>query len=313
MRTVRAYAPASIGNVAAGFDVLGAALAPLDGSLWGDIVELSEGAPGLQVEGPYAHRLPSDPAENLVLRAFSLFRERLGRDLALPATILAKQLPVKSGLGSSSASVVAALVAINAWEGEPLDRPALLELAGRAEALVAGSPHLDNVAPCLLGGIRMVTDDGSPRQLPFPEGLVFAVVHPDFELSTAAARAVLPRQVPLAEAVGFGRNLAGFVHALDSGDLALLRRCLRDPLAEPFRADLVPGFRAAQAAALAAGALGCSLSGAGPATFAVAERERGQEVASALQEAFAAAGLTSTVRLCGLDPVGARLLPREEP
>ncbi|HYG63683.1 MAG TPA: homoserine kinase [Thermoanaerobaculia bacterium] len=318
MRRLRAYAPASIGNVAAGFDILGAALAPLEppapadssgGGLWGDVVELAEGPPGLRVEGPYAHRLPPEPEENLVLRAFGLFRAALGREVVLPAVTLHKRLPVKSGLGSSSASAVAALVAFNAWEGEPLGRAALLELAGRTEELAAGAPHLDNVAPSLLGGLRLVTDDGAPRALPFPDGLLFAVVHPDLELATAAARAVLPRQVPLADAVCFAQNLAGFVHALDRGDLGLLRRCLRDPLAEPFRAGLVPGFREAQRAALAAGALGCSLSGAGPATFAVAEAELAAGVASGMQEAFAAAGATSTARLCRLDLQGARILP----
>jgi homoserine kinase len=120
---------------------------------------------------------------------------------------------------------------------------------------------------------------------------------------------VLPKAFSLADTLAFAQNLAGFVHALESGDRALLRRCLRDVLAEPYRAPLVPGFRAAQAGALVAGALGCSLSGAGPAIFAVAEsRTQGATVADAVQRALGDAGLASETRLCRLDRRGARVL-----
>src|SRR6185295_6730367 len=124
------------------------------------------------------------------------------------------------------------------------------------------------------------------------------------------SRSVLPRGFDLAETLAFAENLAAFVLALETGDRALLRRCLRDVLAEPHRAPLVPGFRAAQAAALDAGALGCTLSGSGPALFAVAESPgHGGAVAAALRRALGEAGLGCEVRLCGLDLQGARILP----
>ena len=135
------------------------------------------------------------------------------------------------------------------------------------------------------------------------------VVSPAFELSTEHSRRVLPRRFDLKDTLAFAENLAAFVLALTTGDRDLLRRCLRDPLAEPYRAPLVPGFRAAQAAALAAGAWGCALSGSGPAIFAVAESPaQAQGVAGAVQEGLRGAGLDSTVRLCGLDRQGARLI-----
>lgn len=316
--TVRAYAPAGIGNFAAGFDLMGAAVAPLDGSLWGDVVaaELAD-APSLTVAGPYASRLPADPWQNLVLRTFVLFQEAMaarGIDGRPVAFRLEKNLPLCSGLGSSASSVAATLTACQALFGEPFPAPELYALAGRAEALVSGSPHLDNVVPALSGGLQLVVPgpDDSPeaRPLPWPDDLVLVVASPGFELSTEHSRSVLPRCFDLADTLEFARNLAGFVLALESGDRGLLRRCLRDVLAEPHRAPLVPGFRSAQAAARAAGALGCTLSGSGPALFAVAESPgQGGVVAEALRGALREAGLRSEVRLCRLDPQGARILP----
>jgi homoserine kinase len=315
---VRAYAPAGIGNFAAGFDLMGAALAPLDGSLWGDVVEawIAE-EPSLAVSGPYAARMPEDPWQNLVLRTFLLLREALkekGFESPPIAFHLEKNLPVCSGLGSSASSVAATLTACQALLGEPLSRGELYALAGRAEALVSGSIHLDNVVPILAGGLRLQVPGtgGLPdaRSLPWPDDLVLVVVSPMFELATEKSRKVLPDSFSLPDTLVFAQNLAGFVHALQSGDRALLRRCLRDVLAEPYRAPLVPGFRAAQALALAAGALGCTLSGAGPAIFAVAESlEQGLTVADALREALRESGLGSSARLCSLDRQGARILP----
>lgn len=315
--SLRAYAPASIGNFAAGFDILGAALAPLDGSLWGDVVAAEPAvAPSLTVAGPYAHEMPRDPWENLVLRTYALYREDLrvrGSDCPPCAFRLEKNLPRCSGLGSSASSVAATLAACQALMGNPLSQEELFTLGGRAEALVAGAAHLDNVVPSLAGGLQLLVpgrNGASARPLPWFADLVLVVVSPALELSTEKSRQALPRTIPLHEAVAFAQNLAAFVHALEAGDREVLRLTLRDPLAEPHRAALVPGFRAAQAAALAAGALGCTLSGSGPATWAVAEsEEHGRAVAAALQGAFEEAGLSSTAKLCGIDPHGARVLP----
>lgn len=314
---LRAYAPASIGNFAAGFDLLGAALAPLDGSLWGDVVEIETAAePSLTVSGPYAASLPADPTDNLVPRTYALYREVL-REKGIGGPALAfhleKGLPRASGLGSSAASVAATLAACQGLLGAPLSTAELYAVAGRAEGLFSGAAHLDNVVPALSGGLQLLVPGPGgtteARRLPWLDELVLVVASPVYELSTEHSRQALPKCFSLAETVGFAQNLAAFLHALESGDRDLLRRCLRDPLAEPHRAPLVPGFREAQAAALAAGALGCTLSGSGPAIFAVAQSEaHGREVAEILQNAFAGAGLTSEVRLCGVDHQGARIL-----
>jgi len=306
---LRAFAPAGIGNFAAGFDVLGAAVAPVDGSLWGDVVEIAAAAsPSLLCRGPYAGRLPADPEDNLVVRARAFFEEATGVELPPLAITLYKGLPVKSGLGSSAASAVAAAVALNAWSGGLLDDAGLLEVAGRAESLASGALHLDNVAPLLLGGMRLVAPESLPRRLPFPTDLAVIVASPALELATTEARRALPKDVSLGLAVVHAQNLAAFVHSLHAGDRPLLKETLRDLLAEPWRAGLVRGFREAQQGALEAGALGASLSGAGPAVFAVAEDLDASEVATALESGFRSAGVAAAVRICRIDERGARLL-----
>lgn len=313
MKRLRAFAPAGIGNFAAGFDVLGAAVEPEDGTLWGDRVEIiAAEETRLVCTGPFADRLPDDPAENLVLRTRDLFEQAIGRALPPLQLTLFKGLPVCSGLGSSAASVAATAKALNAWFDNPLPSIELLEVAGRAEGLASGSVHLDNVAPCLLGGLLLIPPAGHhPRTLPLPWNLRIAMASPALSLATREARQVLPREVPLALAVEHAQNLAAFVHAIHNGDLQLLRATLRDLLAEPWRAGLVPGFRAAQREALAAGALGASLSGAGPAVFAVAEDENAAAVGAALAAGFKSEGIDSTVRICRIDPRGARIIERE--
>jgi homoserine kinase len=227
---------------------------------------------------------------------------------------LEKNLPVNSGLGSSASSIVATLVGLQAALGEPLGWPEVLELAGRAEGIFSGGIHLDNVAPSLSGGLQLVVPgrrEGqafAARSLPWFEDLLVVVVHPDYELPTAASRAALPASVPLTTTVDWGRNLAALVHALHIRDRGLFTRTLRDLLVEPYRASLVPGFAAAKAEAFAAGAWGCSLSGSGPSVFTVVDEPRAEAVLAALRQAFRKAGLESRGWLCGIDSQGGRVL-----
>jgi homoserine kinase len=359
VRRVRAYGPAGIGNLAAGFDVLGAAVAPAGGraAQWGDIVEIREigalpteapqgaepprdsealgrsveagsfrgsgppepegmprAAPDVTLicDGPFAHQLPADPADNVAVKACAaVARVVRGRPLPRLVLRLTKGLPVGSGLGSSSATVVAVVRALDALLGRPLDEAGLLAAAGEAEAHASGALHLDNVAAALLGGLRLVDPGGGARLLPFPDDLRFVLAVPALTLTTRAAQAALPATVPLGLAVAHAQNLAALVHALHAADRELLRACLRDLLAEPHRAALVPGFRGVQAAGLAAGAWGCSLSGAGPAVFAVAEAGAAPAVGEALRRAWAGAGVASETKVCVLDRRGARVLEQE--
>ena len=308
MNACRAFAPASIGNFAVGFDTLGAALRPLEGPLLGDEAEIGfSDESTLVCEGPFAHQLPGRPEDNLATAACEAFARAWGRSLPPLRIRLRKGLPVGSGLGSSAATVAATLRALDGLFGHPLGEPDLLRAAGEAESKASGALHLDNVAPALLGGLRLVTPTGGARPLPFPDRLRLVVASPGLRLATREARAVLPSATPLPLAVAHAQQLASFVHALHTEDEHLLRGCLRDLVAEPHRAGLVPGFRAVQRAALEAGAWSCTLSGAGPAIFAVAGAEGAASVAGAMGHAWHLQGVAASIRVCVIDAQGARI------
>jgi homoserine kinase len=218
------------------------------------------------------------------------------------------RLPVGSGLGGSAASAAAAAYAVNVLVGSPLRKTELVGPCVDAEAAVAGR-HADNVAPAILGGLILVRslDPLDLIRLPVPEGLTATVVTPALRLDTKAARAALPREVPLAALVKNAANVAALTSACFSGDLALLARSLEDHVATPARAKLIPGCLAVIDSALAAGALGSSLSGSGPSIFALCRSERSaREVAGAMQAAFRAAGLESEAIQSPADCPGAR-------
>jgi homoserine kinase len=307
--SVTAFAPGGVGNVGPGLDILGLAV---DGT--GDTVRAEwTREPGIQIRDPGHPSLPRDPGRHtsaLAARAvLAATGERLagGRGIAL---WVRKGLPLSGGQGGSAASAVAGAVAANALLGMPLDRAALLAACLVAEEVVAGR-HLDNIAPSLLGGIVLIRCMETPDivQLPVPEELVVVLVRPEQQMRTAEARAVLPRHIPLDVALHQAAQVGALVAALALGDYALLGRAIDDRIAEPARAALLPGFAEAKAAALAAGALGSSISGSGPTAFALTRgRETGERVAAAMIAAYAAAGQRSDARVAAVDRVGARLL-----
>jgi homoserine kinase len=305
----RAFAPASIGNLGPGLDVLGCAVTGAGDSVTAEWCD----EPGVVIRDPGHAELPSDPAlHSSAIAASAVLRQALGGGTRTPGAGIAitvrKELPLSAGQGGSAASAVAGAVAANALCGSPLTSEALLDACLLAESTVAGR-HLDNLAPSLLGGICLVRsmDPIDVVRLPVPDGLFIVLAHPSQRLRTADARAVLPAAIDRATALHQAAQVGAIVAALASGDLALLGRAIDDRIAEPARAPLIPGFRAAKAAAITAGALGASISGAGPTTFALAgDLACAQAVAAAMEGAFAAEGITSSVRVCEVDRVGAR-------
>lgn len=301
--SITVFAPATVANLGPGFDVLGLALRGR-----GDTVEarLWDG-PGVRItaiEGD-GGALPLDADRNTAGVAARETLLRAGVDVGVEL-VLRKGMPIGSGLGSSAASAAAAAFAVNQLIGAPLRRVDLVLPCVEAEALVAGR-HADNVAPALLGGLILVRsiDPLDLVRLPVPEGLMMAVVTPAFELPTRQAREALPSSVPLSRLVGTSANLGALVSACYSNDLGLLGRCIVDDVATPARAALIPGARAAIDAALAAGALGSSISGAGPSIFALCHSVAiAQRAANAMCAAFAEAGLEATTLLSAADCPG---------
>jgi homoserine kinase len=204
------------------------------------------------------------------------------------ALTIRKGLPLSSGLGGSAASAAAAVVAVNALIGGQASVDTLVRCALIGEGLGAGGAHPDNIAPAICGGFVLVRHPNPPDivRLPVPAGLTAVVVHPDLEIETARARALLGSTVPLADAVQQWANLGALVHGLHTSDFELIARALEDSIAEPRRASLVPGLAVIKRAAVSAGALGCSLSGSGPSMFALCrDRSSADQVASAMTAA----------------------------
>jgi len=305
-RRVRAFAPGSVGNVGPGLDIMGMALAGP-----GDVV-IAEQAdqPGVTVLDAGHPDLPREAGANTAaLAAQAALRLAGVKDAGIALTI-EKGLPLSGGQGGSAASAVAGAVATNALLALNLSEQQLLESALAAEACVAGW-HLDNILPSLIGGIVLIRDASTYDyvRLPVPKGLRVVLSHPGQRLRTAEGRAVLPREVPRDLAVFQAAQVAGMVLAFATGDLDLLRRSLDDRIAEPARAPLLPGFVAAKRAALAAGALGCSISGSGPTAFAfAADDAAGRRIAEAMVAAYLGEGVTANARVTEVSRTGAVVL-----
>jgi homoserine kinase len=306
---VTAFAPATVSNVACGFDVLGFALDEPGDEVTAEITP-GGGVTIAGIEGD-GGRLPLEAARNTAgvaaLALLTTVGERRGVSLRIR-----KGLPLSSGLGGSAASAAAAVVAVNALVGANASIETLVSCALEGERLGAGSAHADNIAPCICGGFVLVRRPNPPDilRLPVPAGLTAVVVHPDLEIETAKARALLGDTVPLADAVRQWANLGAFVDGLHRGDFDLISRSLEDTIAEPRRASLVPGLSAIKRAAVDAGALGCSLSGSGPSLFALCrDAQSARKVAAAMTAAVKAhIGGEAQTYVSSISGRGARIL-----
>jgi homoserine kinase len=308
---VKVFAPATVANVASGFDVLGFALEKP-----GDTVRLTRQAGKrvdlVAVEGD-GGRLPLDPARNTAGVAVTRFLESRGWPFGVQL-VLEKGMPLASGLGSSAASAVAGVVAANLLAGEPCSPRDLLPFTLQAEQVACGAAHADNVAPALLGGFVLIRsyEPLDIVRLPVPRGLAAATAHPHTEIRTEDARRILKKDVRLADAVRQWGNLAALVASLYEGNLDLLGRSLQDVVAEPRRAMLIPGFAEVKAAALSAGALGCSISGSGPSMFALcASLDTAWAAGRSMQETFRRVGLECDLFVSEINRVGPLCLERE--
>lgn len=310
-----AYAPASVGNFITGFDILGAALAPAEGGLFGDLVSVEAASRyELSVSGPYAGQLPPDPAGNLVWFSRQTFHQSLQEKGGVPVPVrmhLTKGLPAGSGLGSSATSIVAALYALNDFYGQPFARRELLLMAGQLESRCSGGIHYDNVAPALLGGLRLMAPGGEGRaeELPLPPQWRLVMYYPGVAVSTLEARRLLPVAYPLEKATAFAGRLAALVRALLAGDEEEASGLLRDELLEPHRSPLIPGFNVAREAARGAGACAFGISGSGPSMMAVCRHPATAAKVQAGLEEIAAKQPGAFVRTCVLDRRGARPCP----
>ncbi len=308
MKSVKAFAPATVANVSCGFDILGFAIDAM-----GDSVELvRKDEPGLTVvsiEGDEG-RLPYDVEKNTCAVAIQAMLDELGQQVGMDI-YLHKGLPLGSGMGSSAASAVAALVAANRLLGDPFEKKELLPFAIAAEKAACGAGHADNVAPSLLGGFVLIRDYHplDVIKLHVPEGLYCALLHPHFELKTSDSRSVLRNQISLKHSTIQSGNVAGFIAGLYQEDFDLISRSLKDVIAEPYRAVLIPGFYEMREALKSIGALGMGISGSGPTLFVLSKgSEKAEEIRKAAEEIYLKVGLGVDVYFSAINTRGAYVI-----
>ena len=302
-----AFAPASVGNVAIGFDILGFAVEAL-----GDRVTVARRKePGVVISAVkgIAGKLPQEPQKNTagaaLLAMYEKLRPPFGFDMQID-----KGIPLGSGLGGSAASAVGAVVAANALLPTPCSKLELLQFAMQGEAVASGSLHVDNISPSLFGGLVLTVGIDHPRvkQIPVPPDVRAVIVHPHMFLSTRQARAILKRTVDLSDFVWQTANLAGFISGCYTNDLDMIRASLEDVVIEPQRQALIPGFQEVRRASLQAGALGCSISGAGPTMFAWSPSANAPAVLEAMTHEFARRSIQLDTWITAIESAGARLV-----
>ena len=302
---IKVFAPATIANIAVGYDIIGLALeSPGD-----EIIARRSDRNGIKITEIFndGGKLPKDPLKNTATVAGQAVLDALGEsDMGIEIEIH-KKMPIGSGLGSSAASAVAGAYAVNELAGRPYTKNQLLQFAVKGEQSADKAFHADNVAPCLFGGIILVKNDESLlyRRLPSPKGLFITLVHPNIEILTKNAREVIKNTITLKQHIDQSFNLAGFVYSLFTSDFDLMRECLHDLIIEPQRSFMIPRFDEVKENVMKHNAIGCSISGAGPSIFALSENSLDAEnIAYAMNEVFSNARIGANTLISKVNSEG---------
>ncbi len=309
MESIRVFAPATVANVACGFDIFGFAVA----SPGDEVILTRSETPGIRITDIIGDegRLPREASRNTAGISIQKYLSHIGQsDLGFDM-VLNKQMPLGSGLGSSAASAVAGVYAVNELLGRPLTPLQLLPFAMEGERVACGSAHADNVGPSLLGGFVVVRSYNplDVVRIQTPASLFCTLVHPDIEVNTKDARFILKNEVSLKNTIIQMGNVAGLIAGLMTPDYDLISRSLVDVIIEPVRSILIPEFNEVKQAALDAGALGCSISGSGPSMFALSrDADIAERIGAAMQQAFLAVGITSEAYVSEINQQGPKVM-----
>lgn len=310
LKEVRVFAPATVANMICGFDILGFAVDEPGDEVYMQRVEEC-GVRIRSIQGDDG-RLPLDPDKNTVSACVKMLLSHLGLGEEIGIEIdLIKHMPIGSGLGSSSASTVAGLFAINALLGNPLTKNELMPFCVEGERLACGHGHADNVAPALMGGITLIRgyEPLDIINLPVPEDLVAGIVFPQVDVPTRDARQLIKEKVSLKDAVNQWGNIAGLVAGLYRSDYELIGRSMHDVLIEPTRAILIPEFYEMKRIAMEAGVLSFGISGSGPSVVAISKGAEAAQVAvDRIQEHLTANGIESLQFVSAVNAEGPKIL-----
>jgi homoserine kinase len=284
MNEIKIFSPATVSNVACGFDVLGFCL---DG-IGDEMIVRKTKEKGIKISKIVGFDLPYEANINVAGVSALALLEDAKPDCGFEIEIHKKIKP-GSGIGSSSASASGSVFAINELLGRPYDKAQLTRFAIKGESLASGSEHADNIAPGIFGGFTLVKSlqPLEVLQIPVPKNLYATIIHPQIEIKTSSARAILPNEVPLLDAIIQWANLGSLIHGLHTSDYGLIKRSLEDIIIEPYRAQLIPHYREVKQIALNAGALGAGISGSGPSIFMLSEGlQTAQKVEQAIREMY---------------------------
>ncbi len=307
---IEVFCPATIANISCGFDVLGLALDTVGDKM---VIRKSE-KPGLQITRITGQDLPVEAEKNVAGVAGLAMLKALGHRGGFEIE-MDKKIKAGSGIGSSAASASGVVWGINRLLGQPCSEKELVEFAMEGEKLASGSPHADNVAPAIFGGITLVRSSDPLDVIPIhvPGELWASVVHPHIEIKTADSRKILRTNITLADGIRQWGNLGALIAGFYREDYELIGRSLEDHIIEPIRSILIPGFEDMKKQATAAGALGCGISGSGPSIYALS---RGKEIASSVAKAMSAVlstiGLEHDTYVSGVNTEGIRLISGSE-
>ncbi|ALF56475.1 serine kinase [Nostoc piscinale CENA21] len=296
--SVTVKVPATTANLGPGFDCIGAALRLCNQFKF---TRIDKGGLTIRVTGAEAERVQTDES-NLLYQAFLKLYQHIDQTPPPVKIEIDLGVPLARGLGSSATAIVGGLVAANQLAGEPLSQVQVMEIA------IAMEGHPDNVVPALIGGCRLAATSETGWEIcdvPWHENIIPVVAIPDFELSTSEARRVLPTEFSRADAIFNTAHLGLLLRGLETGNPKWLKAALQDKLHQPYRKALIPGYDAVNAAAVAAGAYGMVISGAGPTLLALSDVAHSQAVELAMVSAWKAAGIDAEVRSLALDTKGA--------
>ncbi len=303
---IKVFAPASVSNLGCGFDILGLALERPGDEIIARLTDRKE-IRITEITGDKG-QLPREIGENTVTIAATALLDHLGENGRGIDFEIHKRMPFASGLGSSAASAVAGVVAVNELLRRPLEKRDLLPFAMKGEQHASQAWHADNVAPSLLGGIILIRDNASLdiHRIPTPRGLYLSILHPRIQISTADSRKRLPDSLSLSDLVTQTGNLGGLIHGLYQSDFKLIGRCLQDVVIEPHRSKDIPHYNEIRDAALQTGALGCLISGSGPSMFALCDNSLlAEECGNAMKNVLKKHRLRHDLYISGINSEGA--------
>jgi homoserine kinase len=309
MEEIKVFAPATVANVACGYDVMGFAMKDI-----GDTMTIRKIATKKWVieNGRGCEGLPVSPKENVIGVAVEALMKAYGKSIDFGFHFYTtKNIKPGSGMGSSASSASAAVFGVNQLLGKPFKKKELVKFAMEGERAASGAAHADNVAPCLLGGFTLIRsyEPLDIIELQYPDMLYASVVHPQIEIKTSDSKKILKKDIPIKDAITQWGNVGGLISGLAKPDYDLIGRSLQDVVAEPIRSKLIPYFKDAKKAALNEGALGASISGSGPSIFALSfSRKIAEGIAIAFNNVYASNGILANVYISQVNAHGTQII-----